>query len=80
MKPWFDEAKLPNIKEPVVLNVSDAMWPVGEADAIFSANTLHIMARSKVECMFDGMEPVLKAGGTCASTGHSIMRGNIRAR
>jgi SAM-dependent methyltransferase len=64
MKLWFDEAKLPNIKEPVVLNVSDAMWPVGEADAIFSANTLHIMAKSKDECMFDGMEPVLRNGGT----------------
>ena len=58
MKLWFDEAKLPNIKEPIVLNVSDAMWPVGEADAIFTANTLHIMARSKIECMFDGMEPM----------------------
>ena len=64
MKLWFDEANLPNIKEPVVLNVSDAMWPVGEADAIFTANTLHIMARSKIVCMFDGIEPVLKDGGT----------------
>ena len=64
MKLWFDDAKLPNIKEPIVLNVSDAMWPIVGVDAIFSANTLHIMARPKVECMFDGMEPVLKAGGT----------------
>jgi cyclopropane fatty-acyl-phospholipid synthase-like methyltransferase len=64
MKLWFDEAKLPNIKEPVVLNVADAMWPVSEADAIFTANTLHIMAKSKIECIFDGMEPVLKEGGT----------------
>jgi cyclopropane fatty-acyl-phospholipid synthase-like methyltransferase len=64
MKIWFDEANLPNINEPIVLNVSDAMWPVGEADAIFSANTFHIMAKSKIECMFDGMVPVINDGGT----------------
>lgn len=64
MKLWFDEAKLPNINEPVVLNVADALWPVEEADAVFSANTLHIMGKPKVECMFEGIGLRLKNGGT----------------
>ncbi len=64
MKLWFDEAKLPNIKEPVVLNVSEALWPVEEADAVFSANTLHIMGKPQIECMFEGIGLRLKSGGT----------------
>ena len=80
MKLWFDEAKLPNIKEPVELNVSDAMWPVGEADAVFTANTLHIMAKSKIECMFDGMEPVPGTVGHSAFTAPLTTAANIRAR
>ncbi len=64
MKLWFEEADLPNIREPVVLNVADALWPVEEADAVFSANTLHIMGKPEVECMFDGIEPRLRKGGT----------------
>lgn len=64
MKLWFGEANLPNINEPVVLNVVDTVWPVERADGVFSANTLHIMGEPEVECMFVGIESTLKRGGT----------------
>ncbi|MEQ9619889.1 MAG: DUF938 domain-containing protein [Deltaproteobacteria bacterium] len=64
MKLWFDEANLPNIKEPVVLNVADALWPVEEADAVFSANTLHIMGKPRIKCMLEGIGLRLEGGGT----------------
>lgn len=63
MNLWFDEAKLPNIKEPLVLNVVDTIWPIEEADAIFSANTLHIMGKPEAECFFTGLSSVITDDG-----------------
>ncbi|HML94985.1 MAG TPA: DUF938 domain-containing protein [Thermodesulfobacteriota bacterium] len=64
IKLWVDEAGLPNLKDPIVLNVADALWPVEKADGVFSANTLHIMSESRVGCLFDGIEVVMRGGGT----------------
>ncbi|MGD9651126.1 MAG: DUF938 domain-containing protein [Candidatus Dadabacteria bacterium] len=64
IKMWVDEAGLPNLKDPIVLNVADALWPVEKADGVFSANTLHIMSKPRVGCFFDGVEVVMREGGT----------------
>jgi len=49
---WLDEARLPNTPPPIELDVGGA-WPTHRYDAVFSANTLHIMAWSEVEQWFD---------------------------
>ena len=49
---WLDEAHLPNTPAPIELDVSGATWPVGPYDALFSANTLHIMSWPEVEQFF----------------------------
>jgi cyclopropane fatty-acyl-phospholipid synthase-like methyltransferase len=54
---------LPNIATPVVLDVSQPHWPVTEVDAIFSANTLHIMPNAHAELFFRGVQRVLRPGG-----------------
>ena len=64
IKMWVDEAGLPNLKNPIVLNVADALWPVEKADGVFTANTLHIMSKPRVGCFFDGVEVVMRGGGT----------------
>jgi len=64
IKIWVDEAGLPNLKDPIVLNVADALWPVEKADGVFTANTLHIMSEPRVGCFFDGVEVVMREGGT----------------
>ncbi len=76
MRLWFDEAKLPNIKEPIVLNVADALWPIKEADAFFSANTLQILGKSQIECMFEGIEARLMTSGTLCIYGPFNYNGN----
>jgi cyclopropane fatty-acyl-phospholipid synthase-like methyltransferase len=48
---WLDEAALPNTPPPLQLNVM-GNWPTERYDALFSANTLHIMAWHEVEHMF----------------------------
>lgn len=60
---WLDEAQLPNVLPPVEIDVNAAEWPVGSVDAIFNANTVHIVAWPAVERMFAGVARVLEPGG-----------------
>jgi SAM-dependent methyltransferase len=60
---WLDEAGLPNVRPPLALDVNDAQWPAATVDAIFNANTVHIVAWPAVERMFAGIGRVLAAGG-----------------
>jgi hypothetical protein len=48
---WLEEAALPNVLAPIELNVSGA-WPKGPYDAVFTANTLHIMGWPQVQKLF----------------------------
>lgn len=56
---WINEAKLSNIMAPVELDVTNTPWNVEIVDAIFSANTFHIMSKNAVECFFEGIESAL---------------------
>jgi cyclopropane fatty-acyl-phospholipid synthase-like methyltransferase len=53
----------PNLRPPTVLDVKQPRWPLRAVDAIFTANTLHIMSWSEVTLMFHGFDAVLKPGG-----------------
>lgn len=66
---WVAEAALPNLRAPVELDVRDAQWPVPAMDAVFSANTLHIMDWNAVQAMFQGIARVLRPGGVLAIYG-----------
>lgn len=48
---WLDEAALPNTPPPIELDAGSP-WPAGRYDAVFSANTLHIMSWPEVEQLF----------------------------
>lgn len=65
---WRDEAGLPNLLAPLVLDV-DGEWPVAECDALFTANTLHIMSWASVEHFFRGAGRALPPGGVLAVYG-----------
>ncbi|UCB55045.1 MAG: DUF938 domain-containing protein [Thiotrichales bacterium] len=60
---WLDEAGLENTRAPVELNVSTSSWPRQPFDAVFSANTAHIMHWPDVVAMFAGVGSILTAGG-----------------
>jgi cyclopropane fatty-acyl-phospholipid synthase-like methyltransferase len=49
---WLDEANLPNTPAPIELDVGGDAWPADRYDALFSANTLHIMSWPEVERFF----------------------------
>jgi SAM-dependent methyltransferase len=60
---WLDEAALPNVLPPVHLDANDATWPVNSFDAIFNANTVHILSWPEVEKLFAGIGRVLEQDG-----------------
>ena len=48
-----------NVKKPIGLNVQNEPWPVSSTDAVFSANSLHIMSWENVKHFFRGVSAVL---------------------
>lgn len=72
---WIADSGLTNVKPPVELDVRQAQWPVSKADAIFAANTLHIMDYACVEAFFRGVARVLAPGGVLAVYGPFNYRG-----
>ncbi len=65
---WLAEANLPNLPPPLTLDVNDN-WPDGAFDAVFSANTAHIMSAADVVVTFRGIGKVLAPGGCFALYG-----------
>ena len=63
IRAWLAEANLPNVLPPLELDVNAATWPVEQVDAIFNANTVHIIAWPEVERLFAGIGRVLEVGG-----------------
>ena len=63
IRAWLDEAALPNTTGPVSLDVRHTPWSVPEADAVFSANTTHIMHRDSVVALFEGVGKLLRSEG-----------------
>jgi len=63
---WIDEAGLPNLPAPLELDV-DGDWVDAFSghgyDAVYSANTAHIMSLKQVEQMLAGVGTLLPAGG-----------------
>jgi len=66
---WLAEAALPNTPVPIELDVSTGPWPAVRHDAVYSANTLHIMAWHEVERMFEGLDRVLEDDAVVAIYG-----------
>lgn len=68
---WLAQARLPNLPPPLVLDVC-GKWPSGPSarfDAVFTANTLHIMSWEAVQCLFAALPAVLSENGVLAVYG-----------
>lgn len=62
MRAWLAEAALPNLRAPLSLDVEGA-WPAGPFDALFSANTAHIVSWPAVTALIAGAGRVLAPAG-----------------
>ena len=64
-----------NVKSPIELDVSKHPWPVLDVDAVFTANTFHIMSWELVENFFVGLGEVLNRRGALCVYGPFKYRG-----
>lgn len=69
MQRWLDEAALPNTPIPIAVDVSAADWPSDPFDAVFSANTLHIMSWAEVQALFAALPSATTADAKLAIYG-----------
>ncbi|MBA8882863.1 DUF938 domain-containing protein [Dokdonella fugitiva] len=69
IRAWLAEAALANTPAPIELDVAGDAWPRGPFDAVFSANTLHIMGWSEVEALFASLPGVTTADAKLAIYG-----------
>jgi SAM-dependent methyltransferase len=60
---WRTEAALPNLREPLALDLLAPSWPVMPVQAVVCINTIHIVAWKGVENLFSGAGRVLAPGG-----------------
>lgn len=65
---WLAQAQLSNTPPPIELDVG-GRWPARTFDAVFSANTLHIMAWHEVEAMFAALPAATTADAKLAIYG-----------
>jgi hypothetical protein len=68
MTAWLGEAALPNTPPPLELDVDDE-WHSAAFDAVFSANTLHIMSWPQVQRLFGHLCGVTAADAALAIYG-----------
>ncbi|MGH8460719.1 MAG: DUF938 domain-containing protein [Stenotrophobium sp.] len=66
---WLQEAALPNLPAPLELDVNQDAWPQSRYDAVFSANTLHIMSWPEVQRLFACLPQVMTANAKLAIYG-----------
>jgi cyclopropane fatty-acyl-phospholipid synthase-like methyltransferase len=69
IRAWVDEAMLANTPPPIELDVAAGEWPEARYDAIFSANTLHIMSWREVENLFKALPSITTADAKLAVYG-----------
>jgi len=60
---WIEEAALENLPAALPLDVRGEGWPEAVFDAVFSANTAHIMSWPEVETMFARAAAALRPEG-----------------
>jgi SAM-dependent methyltransferase len=66
---WLAEAALPNTPAPLPLDAAAGPWPAARFDAVFSANTLHIMSWPEVEACFAALPAATEPGAKLAIYG-----------
>jgi cyclopropane fatty-acyl-phospholipid synthase-like methyltransferase len=60
---WIEDSHISNVITPTTLDVSTSQWPTNPVDAVFTANSFHIMHDQDVINLMNGAGKLLNAGG-----------------
>ncbi len=63
IRAWVKEARLPNLRDPLKLDVTDPVWPIESAAAIVTINMLHISPWAACEGLLAGASRLLPPAG-----------------
>jgi SAM-dependent methyltransferase len=63
IRAWRDEARLPNLRDPLRLDAASAEWSVAKADAVLSINMVHISPWTSALGLMEGAARLLSGGG-----------------
>jgi cyclopropane fatty-acyl-phospholipid synthase-like methyltransferase len=77
IREWIEASGLTNVREPLELDTLQSDWPEIKVDAVFSANTLHIMHWDEVVAFFAGVGRLLNPGGKFVVYGPFNYNGNF---
>lgn len=77
---WLSEADLTNLGRPLELTLPCRKWPDISFDAVFSANTSHIMQKPEVEHMMKTISMTLPVGGVFCQYGPFIVNGEFTSQ
>lgn len=77
IKLWLDEASQDNILSPLALDVNDSEWPCRQIDALFTANTLHIMSLADIDVLFQRLAIYLSHDASVCIYGPFNYRGRF---
>lgn len=61
---WLSDSGVKNVESPFELNVSTSKWPIFNVDAVFTANSVHIMSDHDVTNLIKGVGALLKSKGS----------------
>jgi hypothetical protein len=59
---WREASRLPNVREPLILDAASAEWPLDRADAVLSINMVHISPWKSALGLLDGAARLLGEG------------------
>ena len=62
IRAWREAARLPNLREPIAIDVAAPDWPIGRADALLNINMVHISPWAAALGLLDGAARLLPAG------------------
>lgn len=66
---WLAEANLDNVLAPVAIDVNNTDWGIPITDAIYTANTMHIISWQSITALFCGVGRILSPRGRVAVYG-----------
>lgn len=75
IRAWAAEAKLPNLRPPLDLDLRAPAWTRRRADALLCVNVLHVTPTACAEALVRGAAAVLPPGGPLAVYGPFTHRG-----
>ena len=74
---WLADYPVANLPPPIVLDVATDRWPTAKFDAVFSANTAHMMDATMAGAMLSGVARLLPPNGRFLLYGPFKKEGNF---